>query len=291
MNIEAIKAKQAELYNHPIIKDGYISNIKELRIFMEYHVFAVWDFMSLIKSMQHQMCPSTTIWLPTPYVQNGMARLINDIVLAEESDKTPDGRAMSHFDMYLEAMVEVGADTLPVRTFLNNIITHGLNPALDILRETNPVAVAFMENTFEVVKSNELPIIASSFTFGRETSIPDMFQGIVDSLGITREECPMFVYYLERHIELDGDDHGPAALKLIENLANNEEQMLIRCEHVAKYSIDRRIDFWTGVQEAIESTRVMPTVVVADKTTEEVQEETRGVLYPADAVRSYGPRF
>lgn len=292
MNTNKIKLRQGELYAHPIIANNYINNIKELRLFMELHVFAVWDFMSLIKSMQHQMCPSATIWFPTPFVQNGMARLVNDIILAEESDKTPDGRSMSHFDMYLEAMEEVGADTLPIRTFLNNILTIGLDPAIVKLRVTHAPAADFMLNTFQVINSNSLPLIASCFTFGRETAIPDMFQGLVDNLGITRDECPMFVYYLERHIELDGDDHGPKAVELINRLSNNDEAIIKAAEGVALYSIDQRIKFWDGVKESIDTIRVMPVVTnVAVKTTEQVREETEGVLYPAGAVRSYGPRF
>lgn len=292
MKIEVIKRAQHELYQHPIIKDGLITNVKELRIFMEHHVFAVWDFMSLIKSMQKEICPSTNVWIPTPYVQDGTARLINDIILAEESDKTPDGRSMSHFDMYLEAMNEVGADTLPIRTFLNNIIGYGLVKALEVLKTHNPVAAGFVEFTFEVINLNTLAFTTSAFTFGRETSIPDMFQGIVDTIGLSRDECPMFIYYLERHIELDGDDHGPKAIELVNKFSGQNPETMQAAENVAINAIAARIKFWDGVQKAIIDSRPKSAGnVEAISSTKQVREETRGILYPADAVRLYGPRF
>ena len=293
MNLEKIRSTQRQLYAHPVIKDGYINNIRELRLFMENHVFAVWDFMSLIKSIQNEVCPSTNVWLPGPYIQDGTARLINDIVLSEESDVSPDGRYLSHFDMYIEAMNEVGADTLPIRTFLNNIITHGIKNAILTLKETNPTAAEFVDFTFQVIELNTLPYTTSCFAFGRETSIPDMFQGIVDKIGLEKEECPMFIYYLERHIELDGDDHGPKAIELVNKFSGNDPKIIEDSENVAINSINARIKFWDGVYKTILDSRpvVKQQSIVAEKSTEQVREETKGILYPHDAVRKYGPRY
>ena len=293
MQIENIKQAQYSLYQHPVIKGGYINNIRELRIFMEHHVFAVWDFMSLIKSMQHEICPSTNVWIPTPYAEDGTARLVNDIVMAEESDETPDGRYLPHYNMYIEAMNEVGADTLPIRTFLNNVVRVGVLEAIEILKVEYPVQAAFVGFTFEVISLNSLPYTTSCFAFGRETSIPDMFQGIVEKIGLDREECPMFIYYLERHIELDGDDHGPKAIELVKKFSGQDPEVIQKSENVAINSITARSTFFDGIQQAIVDSRpaITKKVPMADKTTEQVQEAAADILFPSNATRRFGQRF
>lgn len=65
--------------------------------------------------------------------------------------------------------------------------------------------------------------ISASFYFGREDLIPVIFERI---LGLLRSNhCNIHFenleLYLERHIEVDGDDHGPMALSLIESVCDN----------------------------------------------------------------------
>lgn len=256
MNTEKINEEQVKLYQHSVIKDGVINDIIDLRNFMELHVFCVWDFMSLIKTLQHNICPSTTLWLPGTHIQDGTARLINDIVLCEESDITEiQGTYLSHFDMYIKAMEEVGADTKPVLTFLNTIVTDGLDAAMESIKYSHRPAYNFIKHTFKVIEFNHIAGVAASFTFGRETAIPDMFKGIVETLKLSKSECPMFIYYLERHIEIDGGDHGPMALKLIDRLCNNANDHEI-AEVIAINSIHARIQFWTELSEVLEIRRL-----------------------------------
>ena len=51
-------------------------------------------------------------------------RLINEIVLGEESDQF-DGRVLSHFEMYLAAMDQAGADRAPLERFLDALAATG----------------------------------------------------------------------------------------------------------------------------------------------------------------------
>ena len=87
---------------------------------MRYHVFAVWDFMSLLKSLQKEITCVSPPWKPSKYPAE-MVRLINQIVLGEESDLDQSGNAISHFELYLKGMEEVGASTAEIRDFISTM--------------------------------------------------------------------------------------------------------------------------------------------------------------------------
>lgn len=229
------------LENHSLLVTNTIQTIEDLQKFMEYHVFAVWDFMSLIKALQHNVCPSTTMWMPTKGNRSKIARLINEIVLGEESDLTPDGKgSISHFDLYLQAMHEIGADTTPIENFLET---------LDFSKIPEP-SRKFVNSTFSTIKQGP-HCIAASFCYGRETVIPQMFTRILNQLNISNLDAPKFHYYLERHVVLDGEDHGPKAESMIEFFCNNNPLKAVAAERAACEAILSRIEFFNGIEQAL----------------------------------------
>ena len=73
---EEIAPLREEIVNHKVY--GVIRDLDSLKIFMQYHVFAVWDFMSLLKSLQNQLTCTTIPWFPKGSANTRF--LINEIV-------------------------------------------------------------------------------------------------------------------------------------------------------------------------------------------------------------------
>lgn len=246
-----IKKKQEELANHPLLAGNIIKDFTDLQIFMEHHVFAVWDFMSLLKSMQHHICPSTECWIPTKRIRSGAARIVNEIVLGEESDIDMDGvSTITHHDLYCQAMLEIGADADTMEKWLIAVEENGVYQAMEevVIPEAS---LRFMQKTFEFIDTGEAHIIASAFCFGRETVIPQMFQSLAKTLNLTEMDCPKFHYYLQRHIDLDGDEHGPASIELVEGLCDHDPVHIHEAEQAALEAINARIRFWDDVAKII----------------------------------------
>jgi hypothetical protein len=213
---------------------------------MEHHVFAVWDFMSLLKTLQHEVVPTTYLWIPTKGTRSDIARMINEIVLCEETDVAPGGGSVSHFDLYLQSMLEVDADVKPINVFLKNIDIIGNIP----YHLASKPAEKFMRSTFDTIKKGP-HCAAASFAYGRETIIPDMFTRLLTQLNISKLEAPKFHYYLQRHIEVDGDEHGPMSEKLVEYFCDDDPIKIHEAEQAAISAIQARIEFFNDIEGAL----------------------------------------
>ncbi len=218
MQIRHIEARIALLRRQLTEHQLYhlLSDIPDVRVFMESHIFAVWDFMSLLKSLQNYLTCTTLPWKPV--ANAATARFINEIVLGEETDVDRNGVPSSHFELYREAMREVGADTRPITDLLAHIDSLAdVDAALKGTRLPQGVE-QFLRSTFDLIREGQPHKIAAAFTFGRESLIPEMFIEIIRQSGEDKSRCPRLLYYLERHIEVDGDEHGPLAEALVREL-------------------------------------------------------------------------
>lgn len=226
-----------------------LGSIADLRRFMRAHVFAVWDFMSLLKRLQRDLTCVEIPWMPRR--DKVAAHLINEIVLGEESDVAPNGEPASHLDIYLDAMREVGADTGQFEHFLA-LIGSGIHP-LDAMHAAGvPEHVRnFVAHTLRVAVSESTLVVLANFFHGRENVIPSMFAGLLKRWQIGEDRAPMFVFYLKRHIEVDGGSHGPMARQIIERLAAgdaNGQDVMVRA---AIEAMRARIALWDGVQQSL----------------------------------------
>lgn len=238
------------LLNHPIYLD--MQGSQALRIFMEHHVFAVWDFMSLLKSMQQRLCCNSVPWIPTG--RGAVSRLVNEIVLGEETDEDGGGGYSSHFELYHRAMTRFGADTSEIDLFLC-VLREGqvVQESLRIADVSEPIR-RFVQHTFEIIDSRDICRIASAFTFGREDLLPDVFQRIIDELsGKGDGSLDEFKYYLARHVELDADEHGPMTARLMEILCGQDEHNWRAAEEAAVGSLQARLVLWDAIHERLKA--------------------------------------
>lgn len=253
MNIEtinhSIQTQKEALLQHPLYTK--VQTIEDLQRFLESHVYAVWDFMSLLKALQSKLTCTTTPWFPT--VNTETRYLINEIVLAEESDLTLDGRRQSHYEMYLEAMQDCGANTSDIEQFLTNI--RSLDNIFVAIKtsDLHPNIKAFLDFTFRVIEEGKAHEIAAAFTFGREDLIPSMFTAILRNFQANFPETDLrkLIYYFERHIELDADEHGPMAMQMITELCGTDTQKWKEVEAVSILALEKRIGLWDAIEESI----------------------------------------
>ncbi len=236
---------------HPLYAS--IRSVEDLQCFMESHVFAVWDFMSLLKALQRGLTSVDVPWLPS--AQPEARRLINEIVLGEESDLY-EGRSASHFELYLEAMRECGASTSAIESVLVQLRSATVEQVLQNA-DAPRGARMFVENTFALLQSKQLHTIAAAFTFGREDLIPDMFRGFVRDLDAQLAgRLRRFVWYLERHIEVDGEEHGPMALRMVSELCGDDLHLWQQASDAAAGALEARLALWDSIAAALPSRRL-----------------------------------
>ena len=246
---QACEPLRQQLLSHSIY--GSLGHVSAMQRFMEMHVYAVWDFMSLLKALQQRLSSISVPWVPSgdPIA----ARMINQIVLGEESDIDPDGHPASHFELYLQAMQQLGADTTTIRLFIEQINAgERWADAAEKAGVPNP-ARQFMQVTFQIIESGDLAAIAAAFTIGRENLIPGIFRGIVAGLDAEGQaHADRFLYYLDRHISLDEDEHGPLAFQILERLCDSSPNAWQSAENAARASLEVRLSLWNAIQREIE---------------------------------------
>jgi hypothetical protein len=250
MNIQHIQKEitslREELKSHRLYQQ--LQTVEDIKIFTQDHVFAVWDFMSLLKTLQRELTCVSVPWVPRK--KGKLTQFINEITLAEESDVDLSGESKSHFEMYLDAMRHMGSETHKIEVFLSKIHQNSsIEEALDFA-EVPEAVKNFVKVTFKTLYSNDAHKVAAAFTFGREDLIPDMFIEIIHQTH-EQESFKDFLYYLNRHVELDGDSHGPLSLDMIVELCGDDQQKWSEVLVTAKEALEVRISLWDYIADNI----------------------------------------
>jgi hypothetical protein len=242
---KAIAPLREQLIQHPMYAS--LQTVEDLQLFAEQHVFAVWDFMTLLKALQRNLTCTELPWIP---VGNAETRyLINEIVLGEESDVDQAGKRVSHYELYLQAMEEMGADT----GVINNLVRQMRRGAnlVDVLPGLPvPASVKdFVRYTFDIATTAPMHVQAAVFTFGREDLIPDLFMGIVRELSAAYPQLETFRYYLERHIEVDGENHSQLAMQMVSLLCGHDALKWQEATDAARTALEKRLQLWDGIYQ------------------------------------------
>ena len=236
---------RSKLVDHPVYAE--IRDLNHLQSFMEHHVYAVWDFMSLLKALQINLTCVTLPWVP---VGNPATRfLINEIVAGEESDVDEHGVRTSHFELYIKAMEQAGANTEPILGLIRALST---GSSIDYALESTEIpdaAKQFMSFTFDTIASAKPHLMAAVFTFGREDLIPDMFISLIKELKKQfPEKVDIFQYYIERHIEVDGGHHAALAHQMTMELCGTDASKWQEATASVRQALLARIALWDSIQ-------------------------------------------
>lgn len=239
-----IAPARGRLLAHPLY--ARMRSLDDVRVFMGSHVFAVWDFMSLLKRLQRELTCVSVPWVPVGDAE--VRFLINEIVCGEESDVDPRGGRIAHFDLYLRAMREAGADTTAVDKALASVRAGGSTAAALVSAGVPAGAAAFSGATFALATGGKAHEVAAAFTFGREDLIPDMFTELVTRLSREHPgKLDTFRYYLERHIEVDGGHHGAISLRMVELLCGDDDRRWDEAAAAAVAAIEARLALWDAI--------------------------------------------
>jgi len=240
-----IDGLRTRLDSHPLYES--LRTVDDLRMFMSCHVHSVWDFMTLIKYLQHAVAPARWPWQPgaDPTVQ----RFINELVLEEETDEAGPahpGEFASHFQLYLGAMREIGADADKPQRFVEIAGRDGIAVALASGLVPEP-ALRFTRTTFDFIGSDKPHVVAAALALGREHVIPAMFRAFLARMGVDEKQAPTFHYYLKRHIHLDEDFHAPLSLRLLQGLCAGDAVRIAEARAAAEQAVAARVAFWDGI--------------------------------------------
>lgn len=290
--LSEISGIQTRLLSHSMY--SHLTDMDSLKILMSSHVFQVWDFMFLVKKMQHILQNNNKMpWIPPN--NNQLTRFIQEIVLCEETDsfskltEITGKDSMSHLEMYLLGMENVGLETNSIKYMINEIqnyqsnansnVDYSYNLDFDticgIIRKNRSSLVVnecldmFEWNLKLSMESdiNNLHLISAAFIFGRENIIPPMFEQVIKFIPHTKE-TQVFWLYLERHIEVDGgsdthdeESHQELGSKLIKLLCNYDKNKWNQCLEIGVESLTRRYKVWDQVLEKIQENKIQNTFI------------------------------
>jgi Protein of unknown function (DUF3050) len=243
-----IRPARDRVVSHPLY--GALGTHDAIVTFMEHHVYAVWDFMSLLKSLQRQLTCVELPWVPTGPTSS--RRLINDITLVEESDELQGG-FISHFELYVSGMWQAGASTATIDAFIDAIRAKTPVPQALVIAGVPATSAAFVNTTWKFIQEAPLHCQAAAFAFGREDLIPDMFEQVVKVNSDQPGRLDTFVDYLARHIQVDGEEHTPMAMQMLADLCGGDDVKWQDAADTVNNALDARVRLWDGILAAIKS--------------------------------------
>lgn len=231
-----------------------LTSIERFRRFTEMHVYATWDFMCLLKALHRKLNGgSELLWLPP--VRSYGEWLINPRLAIEENDITPKGNhLLSHFELYLQAMQECGANTRGINAFIQYVKR---DPPLSLLLAQNYLSETtrrYLAGTFDMIITKDSHILAACFAFAHEHIAENMFTHILQHLmpmAAVHDSLASFIYYFQRQIDLTGVLQGPQAETLLAILCGEDEVKWEDATDAAVFSLKSQLQFLDGIYDYV----------------------------------------
>ena len=178
-------------------------------------------------------------------------------MVEEESDRIEEGqRYSSHFELYLAAMRTVGANIQPIKQFLRRLSQGDILVVASESVGLPPAIQEFVCTTFNFFAWGT-HILAAAFVYGREAITSSLFTPLVRQLEKTispkqQTSIKPLLYYFNRHIELDDNEHFPKALQILVNLAGNDQRKWREITLHAQIALQARLNFLNKIHEKIQ---------------------------------------
>ena len=207
--IKLIEAKTQKLSHHEVYSK--VTSRAQISCFMSYHIFAVWNFIKLLKSLQIK----TSIALRSQALEcSGETRdLIGKIVFAEESELYPYGQPTEYFAVYLGAISELEVNSNFLWTFLTS--KHSL-------QSLKPGIQELVGYNLTLAETGTIGEIAAAFFCGREPVSYQLFTSIIKILKQDGKECPNLINYTEKLNQENSRQVGTLVLKLLDYFCKDE---------------------------------------------------------------------
>lgn len=258
--LERIEPYQAQVLQHPIYEQ--LDTVAGIRRFMESHVFAVWDNMLLLKTLQQRLTCVVSPWCPPEDAI--AARLINEIILDEESEEVRPGQYMSHLEFYIAAMEEIGAETQAIRLLIRQLQKGDtLETAIALSSKClghsiSPVVQSFVLQTWKCCQG-ETPGIIASFLLAREAIVSPLFSIMLHQIKCLEQvdaiPCVLLQGYCDRHLSVDEERHIPMGLELLDRVCGNDKQAWKQAEMSAISSLGARKQLWDALSDMLSTQR------------------------------------
>lgn len=231
---------------HPLFSK--LNSLGALRTYMEYHVWCVWDFMVLARSLRDGLENDAAEWLPSAYP--GALSEILEILRSEETDKGPDGRLTSHFEVFVAAMRAAGADCGPIDGFMRRVAQGATANEAMRASGAQPASLAFVNSTLADSKA-PVHCRASVFHYARESLVPRMLDNILSGQSSHPENLSKFIWYLKRHVELDFSEHSDATGRILNEVLGLDPGKAHEALTAAEGAIRARLNYLDAIERAV----------------------------------------
>jgi hypothetical protein len=235
-----------DLVKHPLYKS--VTGLQQARTFMRYQVWCVWDFMCLAKSVQIGVGCYQVPWIPP--ISTELVQAANGILSGEEADVGPDGLPASHLEIFISSMIEAGADATSVIKFIDEIRA-GVPFETAVTDPSIPEAARDFMGTTMRFATGPLHCRVACFCLTREELVPRMFYNFIPNLPRAKREMPKFLWYLQRHVELDMKTHGPHSQTLLRKVIGDDRTKQNEAMAVVVAALEARKLYLDKTLEAI----------------------------------------